>query len=73
MPFDHNRLTPVEKTVEFGHEVHTCITCEHMQAQLRGGARQCVLQQEHSFTPADVVAGKVDCSDHEPMKGCMTG
>jgi hypothetical protein len=43
-----------------------------MQRQKRGGARVCVVQENHDYTPADVIAGRVQCGDHFPIKVGMT-
>ena len=68
LPYTSERLTPVEKAVQKDQERRVCTSCQRMQHIERSGARICLVQHNHDYTPADVLAGRVHCNDYINIK-----
>jgi len=63
LPFDSEHLTAPEKSVQHDMERRHCCSCSLLQYRSRSGARMCEIQEQHDYTPADVLAGNVICED----------
>lgn len=66
-PYDHKRLTPVEKAVERTFEPQNCIRCKHGMSKKQAGNQLCAAGVE-LIHMAKVLRGVAGCECFVPVQ-----